>query len=100
MQLGIEHQVAERWVRVAEEVLVGVNGTLVERPIEVRPVAFVLVSVYQVVSKLNDRILYLDPRLGSGGEVEGRLAPSADVHEAFVEPDERVQDGALLHVAL
>ena len=84
-ELSVEHKVSHCIVLVPQVVLHHVRSSLVEAPVPVLCVSFLLVSVAQVVEESDEGVFEGNPLLGLGVDVEGEVVVTLDVHELVVE---------------
>ena len=83
-ELSVEHQVCHGVVGVTMEVVEYVVGTVVRRFPVVSLVSFKLVSVYEVIHKLQNTVLEADNFLSLRVEVEWHVIVTLNVHELVV----------------
>ena len=95
-QLGVEHEIGHGIVGVPEVVLGHIVESLVEIPIEIRPVPLEFVGVDEVITEQDDGVLEGTDVLSLGIEIEGHVIVPFNAQEQTVQSKQGVSDGLLL----
>jgi hypothetical protein len=83
--LGVEHDVANGWIAVAEEVIHDKDRTSIEMPIFVVRIASFLMCVHEPVQKVDELVFEAHDADTGGVDVEGHVIVTLDVHELVIQ---------------